>query len=59
MIRPETLEERDACVAVVWGDEGRDCHTKLDLRNKCEQVIREMRESARALKEAEDQVTIP
>lgn len=46
-IRPENYDEIEACVAIVWGEEGRDCHTKLAIRNKCEQTIREMRDYGR------------
>lgn len=52
---PETLEELNACADIVWGDEGRDCHTKLHLREKCEQVVREMREAEQARKDADNQ----
>lgn len=57
-IRPENYDEIEACIAIVWGEEGRDCHTKLALRNKCEQTIREMREYDRPGKDTHSQQVI-
>jgi hypothetical protein len=40
---PQNYDEIEACIAIVWGEEGNDCNTKVELRAKCEARIKEMR----------------
>lgn len=42
-LRPENFDEIEACVSILWGEEGDGLETKGDVRAACEGRIRDMR----------------